>query len=185
MFKSLAIAVAALVAASFITVENANAFSFTSGNKSFASRSTSSVAPLQFQIFCIRNPKECRNSGQKVVAAKKSVMSILTQVNSSVNRAIKPRREKTDTWSISSNYGDCDDYVMTKRHRLIKAGIPSSALRIAMVRTSWGEGHAVLLVKTTAGEFVLDNLRKTIVKRSQSGYNYINVQSGNARVWNS
>ena len=48
-----------------------------------------------------------------------------------------------------------------------------------MVRTQRGEGHAILLVKTSAGEFALDNLRKTIVQRSETGYRYVSVASAN------
>ena len=185
MFKSLALAITALVAIPLMTVENANAFPLGSTAKQFSHFQSGGRPPIQFQIFCLLNPSECRNSVQKVVTARKSVMSILTRVNSAVNREIIPRADTTDTWTIASRYGDCDDYVMTKRHRLIKAGIPSSALRVAAVRTSWGEGHAVLLVKTTAGEFVLDNLRKNIVTRAQSNYHYVTVESGNSSVWDS
>jgi predicted transglutaminase-like cysteine proteinase len=185
MFKSLAFAFAALVAVPLTTAGQANAFPLGSAAKSFSQTETAGRPPIQFQIFCMLNPQDCRNSAQKVVVARHSVMSILTRVNSSVNREIIPRNEASDTWTIASRYGDCDDYVMTKRHRLIKAGIPASALRVAAVRTSWGEGHAVLLVKTTAGEFVLDNLRRSIMKREQSNYRYLSVQSANARVWNS
>jgi len=185
MFKSLAFAIAALVAMPMMTVEKANAFPIGSMNKKFASTQSGNRPPIQFQIFCLLNPGDCRNSAQKVLVARKSVLSILTNVNNRVNREIIPRRESIDNWSITSRYGDCDDYVMTKRHRLIKAGIPSSALRVAVVRTSWGEGHAVLLVKTTAGEFVLDNIRRNIVTKGQSNYRFVSVQSGNTNVWDS
>ncbi len=51
-----------------------------------------------------------------------------------------------------------EDYVLAKRRALIQAGISPSALRIAYVKTRGGEGHAILVVKTDRGEFVLDNL---------------------------
>lgn len=93
-------------------------------------------------------------------------------------------RERVDIWSLNPRAGDCDDYVMTKRHRLIKAGLPASALRVAIVRTRTGEGHAVLLVATADGELVLDNLRRNIIGRHRTGYSFIKVASANPNVWN-
>ncbi|TPP03698.1 transglutaminase-like cysteine peptidase [Rhizobium glycinendophyticum] len=145
---------------------------------------TASPAPLQMQLFCLQNPQDCKASKSKLVSYTPRVQKLLHMVNASVNASIIPRNEKIDVWSINPRYGDCDDYVMTKRHRLIKAGIPASALRVAMVRTRWGEGHAVLLVKTDAGEYVLDNLKKTVVQRKRTAYSYVSVSGSNALAWN-
>lgn len=100
-----------------------------------------------------------------------------------MNRSIKPLNERRDVWSLNPTYGDCDDYVMTKRSKLIRAGVPSGALRVAVVRTQQGVGHAVLLVKTSSGDYVLDNLRSTIIKREQTGYRFLNVASSNPWKW--
>jgi predicted transglutaminase-like cysteine proteinase len=107
----------------------------------------------------------------------------LQSVNSSVNRSIRPRRDRLDTWSATARRGDCDDYVMTKRRSLMRAGVPASALRIAIVRTRRGEGHAILIVKTSAGELVLDNLRSGIVRRNETGYRFVSVSTADPLRW--
>lgn len=183
MFKKTIIAVAAIAA-----------FGFAAGAASAAplgslarQHNAKSLPPIQFQIFCIQNPAQCKAGGPSLVSYTPKIKNLITSVNSQVNRQIKPRNEKRDIWQVAYGAnveGDCDDYVMTKRHRLIRAGVPASALRIAMVRTKSGEGHAVLLVKTSSGEYVLDNIRKTIVKREQSGYRYVRVSGANPMSWN-
>jgi predicted transglutaminase-like cysteine proteinase len=53
--------------------------------------------------------------------------------------------------------GDCEDYVLLKRRKLMELGWPQSALLITVVRDENGEGHAILTVRTTRGDYILDN----------------------------
>src|SRR5690606_7936840 len=95
-------------------------------------------------------------------------MTILKRVNARVNAAIQPRNDGgADVWNASATSGDCEDYVLAKRRALIKAGIPASSLRIAYVKTRKGVGHAILVVRTSKGDFVLDNLNKSVRPLSQ------------------
>ena len=144
------------------------------------------AAPLGFQLYCLKNPQQCRASGKSSVAATGGVMATLARVNSSVNWSIKPRNDVgADTWTSdpTSGYGDCEDYAMTKRSHLIGMGLPSSALRIAYVKTRWGEGHAVLVVRTNSGEFVLDNLTSAILPIQQTGLRVMSMSSANPTEW--
>ncbi len=154
------------------------------GSRSVGKGASQNTAPLQFQLFCLKHPQDCRASSRSVISYTPKVRSMLSNVNSAVNRSIRPLRERRDKWSLNPAAGDCDDYVMTKRHRLINAGIPASALRVAMVRTRTGEGHAILVVKTSSGDYVLDNLRRSIVKRQQTGYRMVSMASANPNRWN-
>jgi predicted transglutaminase-like cysteine proteinase len=45
-----------------------------------------------------------------------------------------------------------------------------------------GQQHAVLVVRTTAGDLVLDNLRNAIVGWDETGYRYEKIQSP-AKEW--
>ena len=62
-----------------------------------------------------------------------------------------------------AQYGDCEDYVLEKRRALLAEGVPETALSIAVATTSWGESHAVLLVSTDQGDYVLDSLTPWIL----------------------
>lgn len=80
--------------------------------------------------------------------------------------------------------GDCEDYAITKRHKLIAQGWPIRSLRLAVARTAWGEGHAVLVVKTSDGDLVLDNLTSAIKPFQKSGLRFLKIQSeDNPRMW--
>lgn len=141
-------------------------------------------APLGYQVMCLKDPAACRGGGKAEVDVTTDLMATLKRVNGHVNRTIKPRNDgSADIWSASASIGDCEDYVMAKRAALIRAGVPSSSLRIAYVKTRRGEGHAILVVKTNGKDLVLDNLTATIRPLSQTGYRIVSMSGANPRQW--
>lgn len=133
-------------------------------------------APLPYQYFIKANP----NQG-KVVSGKKPDLNDLTKViysvNLKINKAIKPVKEKADTWSLYPKQGDCEDYVVSKRDALIKKGFGSRYLLIALCQLSTGEKHAVLVVKSKVGDYILDNLTNDLIPKVKSRYKWISIQS--------
>ncbi|MCV6547985.1 MAG: transglutaminase-like cysteine peptidase [Cohaesibacter sp.] len=115
------------------------------------------LAPMAYVEFCMRNKAQCATSRSKEVKLTVASLKTLKRVNFEINRAIRPRNEAGDTWKVNVHTGDCEDYALTKRSKLVKMGFPASALRMAVARTPYGEGHAVLVVSTNRGDFVLDN----------------------------
>ena len=96
----------------------------------------------------------------------------LTRINDKVNRQIVRRADiqtygVLDKWATplaqGDQYGDCEDYVLEKRRALLAVGVPDHAMSIAVANTSWGESHAVLLVSTDQGDYVLDSLTPWIL----------------------
>ena len=142
-------------------------------------------APLGFQIFCLTNRSHCRGGGSSSVAMTDALLGKLNSVNRSVNRAIRPRRDRGDVWSVNVKSGDCEDYVLTKRARLIAAGVSAGALRIAYAKTRSGISHAVLVVRTNKGDFVLDNLSRKIKQWNRTGLKFIAISGSNPRRWSS
>jgi predicted transglutaminase-like cysteine proteinase len=143
-----------------------------------------SNAPLGYQLMCLKTPAECKGGGKAAVEGSAKTMAVIEKVNASVNRSIAPRNDgAVDDWSVSATTGDCEDYVLAKRRALIKAGFSPSALRIAYVMTRQGEGHAILVVKTTRGDVVLDNLNQKVRPLSQSGYRIVSMSGANPRDW--
>lgn len=185
MFKKAVVVLATIAAIGAASISAAHANSLGSTRGSVKVQRQTSVAPIAFSLYCLDHIEECTKSSKSQVAYTSKIRGLLASVNRSVNRSIRPLNERRDVWSLNPRFGDCDDYVMTKRSRLIRAGIPSGALRVAVVRTPRGEGHAILLVKTSEGEFALDNLRKTIVKRNQTGYRFQRVASADPTRWSS
>jgi len=146
--------------------------------------SAASNAPLGYQLMCLKTPSECRGGGASSVQATSGIMGTLARINSKVNAQIRPKNDGAqDVWSVDVRSGDCEDYALTKRHELIKSGVPASSLSIAYVKTRSGEGHAILVVKTNNGNYVLDNLNASVRPLSQTGYRIISASGANPMVW--
>jgi predicted transglutaminase-like cysteine proteinase len=80
--------------------------------------------------------------------------------------------------------GDCEDIQLLKRRRLIEAGLPKRALRMAVVLDRAGAGHAVLLTYTDHGDFVLDNAVGAILPWEETGYQFIKREGQeDDRIW--
>lgn len=116
----------------------------------------------------------------------------LQTINRRINRAIRRASDaetfgREDLWVLPTGpraRGDCEDYVLAKRRALIEAGVAPNALSIAIVRTRRGETHAVLLVATTEGELVLDNLSPWVLRWDQAPYDWLERQApGRALTW--
>lgn len=140
-------------------------------------------APLGYQLFCLTNPRYCRGGGASEVVYTDQLGTLLQNVNVSVNRAISPRADRKDVWSVGVSQGDCEEYALAKRLELIRGGVPASAVRIAMAKTRSGEGHAVVVVRTNAGDLVLDNLTSKIRNWDETGLRWVAIAGANARSW--
>ena len=113
----------------------------------------------------------------------------LVRGNADVNDAIKPipnDQPKTgDPWLIMPAQGDCHDYAVSKRARLLAQGWPESHLLLAECEIrDTGEHHLVLIVQTTRGDFVLDNLSPAIIAWEHKPYRWLRVQKPeNPNYW--
>ena len=148
--------------------------------------------PTGHLVFCLRLPAECKqSSGPDIAKIDSKTMAKLQLVNDTVNRTIRPKNENTseinryvDDWELSPTSGDCEDYAITKRHQLISRGWPARTLRLAVVKTPWGDTHAVLVVRTSDGDLILDNLTNAIKPFQQTGLRFLEIQSQeNPRIW--
>lgn len=105
---------------------------------------------------------------------------LVNGVNRRMNRGIRNASDarlygREDHWTLPTGdqpQGDCEDYVLAKRAGLIAAGVPAGALSIAIVETTWGESHAVLLLASDQGEYVLDNLSPWISRWDRVDYRW-------------
>lgn len=144
---------------------------------------TAAITPLSLQYFCAQNRNECRGGGNGQVTMTPNLMAVLKQVNVHVNSAIRPQADATDSWNINPTAGDCEDYVLSKRSMLIRNGVSAGSLRIAYTHTRRGEPHAVLVVRTSDGDYVLDNLSNSIKTLRASGYNIRSMSSSDPTRW--
>ena len=150
-----------------------------------------SLAPFQHVRFCLRYPADCRSNPteDERIDLTGENSELLGRVNRDVNAAIAPVKKSygknlREAWTIALFTGDCNDYAVTKRHELLKSGLPAKALRLAVVKTRLGSDHLVLLVATTKGDLVLDNLTEAILPWQSADYRWMKIQSArDARLW--
>jgi predicted transglutaminase-like cysteine proteinase len=157
-----------------------------------ADAQTQTTIPLGWLGFCQNEPKDCVEKNTNLAPAHLSSKSIaiINRTNRWVNTTIHPRSDQRqwgikDLWSYPDNgEGDCEDYALLKRRMLLEEDFPPSSLLITIVRNRKGEGHAVLMVRTDRGDFVLDNLSDEMLPWSQTGYQFIKRQSeNNPNIW--
>lgn len=158
-----------------------------------AAASGDARAPYAWTDFCKRNPAECRvnlNEEERVEMTPKLWKTLVT-LNSRINREVEAVTDE-DHWGVVDHWdlaedgkGDCEDYALLKRKRLAEAGVPRRAMLMTVVIDEENAGHAVLMVRTDRGDFILDNKRNAILPWSQTGYVYVKRESQLRTGWTS
>lgn len=84
-------------------------------------------------------------------------------VNKQVNTSVTYKKDsqlygKPEHWEPAGKYGDCEDYALLKRGRLLTLGWAPDKIGLVTCRLPSGEGHCVVWVDTNDGYFILDNI---------------------------
>jgi predicted transglutaminase-like cysteine proteinase len=151
----------------------------------------SARAPVGWTDFCNRNPADCA-----IIPGEPARINLDAQtwrkidnINAQVNRDIIPVTD-LDHWGVMESWdypddgkGDCEDYALQKRKLLIQAGFPRRALLMTVVLDEDQAGHAVLMVRTDRGDFILDNKTSAIKPWTQTGYVYVKRESQTDTAW--
>ena len=170
------------------------------GATSFASPETSSFAalgpetsvPYGWVDFCQRYQAECVDQAGAPAAIEltAAAFSRISRINSWVNKSISPLADNdhwgaVDAWDYPTDgRGDCEDYALLKRRMLIEEGFPREALLLTVVKDNNGDGHSVLTLRTTRGDFVLDNLSDRVKPWTKTPYRFVKRQSQqNPNIW--
>jgi predicted transglutaminase-like cysteine proteinase len=146
---------------------------------------------LAWTKFCDSNPQECAVNVNEpdVIDLTPQVWKTLVSVNQRVNSTIKAVTDEdhwgvVDIWGFPDDgKGDCEDFQLLKRRILADSGLPRRAMRMTVVIDELGEGHAVLMVRTNKGDYVLDNKTSAILPWSKTGYVYIKRESQDQVGW--
>ena len=146
---------------------------------------TKANPPWGWSDFCHRYPGECVNQtlAPETTRLTAKLWSLLNDVNRSVNRSVTAITDlehwgRPEHWDYPDDgKGDCEDFSLLKRKMLFKAGVAIENLSLAVVRDTTDNGHAVLLVRTDRGEFVLDNQTNLIKPWNKTEYRFVKQQS--------
>jgi predicted transglutaminase-like cysteine proteinase len=181
--------------------EPSAAFSLASASRShpskqlaFISEKAQTVGPFAHVLFCKENPDDCRPAkrsrwGRAPIMLTAKRQAELREINTAVNAAIEPKNDAVvsgfgDRWTLAPQAGDCEDYAITKRHKLISMGWPARAVRLAVTYTASGEGHMVLVIRSSRGDLVLDNRIDAIRAWNKTGLKWKMMQASlDPRKW--
>ena len=138
----------------------------------------------QFAVECAVDPSEATT-----VQLTPQIWNTIVSVNRRVNTRIKPITDKehwglVDRWEFPDDgSGDCEDFQLLKRRMLAERGLPRRAMRMTVVIDELGEGHAVLMIRTDKGDYILDNKTSAVLPWDQTGYTFVKRESQDATAW--
>jgi predicted transglutaminase-like cysteine proteinase len=115
-------------------------------------------------------------------------LGLVRKVNTKINNQLIWRSDMDhygvkERWTmplafVQGLYGDCEDFALEKRRMLLKEGMPAGALALAVVTSKATGRHAVLVVRSTLGDYVLDNTTNWVLPWQQTQYHWISIQEG-------
>lgn len=140
--------------------------------------------------LCLRAPQECKPYDQREprqIQMTGLMQRQIDRLNRKVNSLITYKTDfeqygTPERWIYpSTGFGDCEDYALEKRRLLIAAGFPRRVLVLAILTPKGkpADGHAVLLVRTTDGDMVMDNNVESVlgIVLTRAYYDYHWIQS--------
>jgi predicted transglutaminase-like cysteine proteinase len=176
-------AIKALIIAAAVLAPAHAGYSASSPSRSMVTGAVTSQ-PIGHYEFCKALPQECAVRTRPTTPPKITDhgWTIVHDINASVNHAIVPMTDeqiygREEVWAYPVDLGDCEDFVLLKRKKLMEAGFAAADLLITVVRKPDGEGHAVLTVRSQTGDFVLDNLNDDVKLWNETRYTFLKRQS--------
>ena len=138
-------------------------------------------APAGAQNLCARFPFACLSSGAETRVSGQQV-DLAIKVNRQINRQVRSISDQaqyrvTEHWALpTARGGDCEDFALLKKKRLIEAGFDPQTLLISTALDRNRVAHAVLVMRTSQGDFILDNLRDDVLHWRATGYTFLRMQ---------
>lgn len=144
------------------------------------------AAPDGFADVCRRYDWACA-SGKAGSQDEGALLALAGKVNLAVNRAYRQVSDARqygveEFWALPTKArgGDCEDFALAKKLRLIKSGVAPGQLLLATVLDRKNAFHAVLVLRTASGDYVLDNLKNGIRRWEATGYSFLRMQDPKA-----
>ena len=102
-----------------------------------------------------------------------SVITSCMVLSSAADQTAFGRKE---FWTANARTGDCEDFALAKRSRLLRKGFKPSQLLLTMGYNG-REAHTVLVVRTRDGDYVLDNLHDDVQPVQSARMSFQKIQA--------
>ena len=143
--------------------------------------------PAGYTAFCNTVDHGCAvdfQPGGEVREATAATMTALFNANRAINAAIAPSTDRRDEWRQDARFGDCEDFALAKRRFLMARGWRADQLLLAIGAAPGGAAHAVLIARTSLGDFILDSRSDHVAPWSETDLKWIARQSARLpAVW--
>lgn len=135
----------------------------------------------EYERFCTENAQECESAAPERVTMTSALLSRLNSLNLTVNVNYKYKLDQEnygvpDRWTLPSDVskwtGDCEDWALYKR-KMLKDIVPAGAMSLAYVGfkdPAITSDHAVLVIRSDQGDYILDINDGNVVLMKDSPY---------------
>lgn len=89
---------------------------------------------------------------------------------------------RQDVWRAAWR-GDCEDFALNLRERLIKAGVPRGALDLVVGFTEHGEAHTVLAIHSAHGTLIADVRQDRLLPWHALPYTWLAMEQAGSAQW--
>lgn len=140
-----------------------------------------SAAPAGAASLCRSYDWACAGATHRAPVGA-DVLTLAERINRAANAHIRPVSDPdqyatAERWALpTARGGDCEDYALFKKLKLVEAGVSPDRLLIAAVLDGKRNIHAVLVLRTDTGDFILDNLTDRVLPWNRTGYAYLRMQ---------
>ncbi len=144
------------------------------------------ASPAGATGLCRLHAWACATSTDRA-APTRAQLETAVAVNRRINRTVREISDRAqygveEHWALpTARGGDCEDFALLKKRELIRAGLAPQRLLLATVLDRRLQSHAVLVLRTDFGDFVLDNLTSEIKPWHATGYTFLKVQNPQAK----
>jgi len=165
-----------------ITVLGSSTVMAANNNGTFLVAKRSTTSPPGASSLCDKYRWACTSTGYRGVSGR-TALQLAKSVNSQINRQTDQIEDQAqygrqEYWSLPTALGgDCEDIVLLKKKKLLEKGVASETLLIATVLDLNRNSHAVLVLRTKQGDFVLDSLQDKVIPWRSTGYTFLKMQN--------
>ena len=160
--------------------------SFIGRSARFVASQRQTSAPAGASGLCGAHSWACATSSNRAPLTRAQLETVVA-TNRRINRSVRQISDRAqygveEHWALpTARGGDCEDFAMLKKLELMRAGIAPQRLLIATVLDRRLQSHAVLVLRTDFGDFVLDNLTSEIKPWHATGYTFLKMQNPQAK----